>query len=96
VPMMLLLTLVAIIGGTLLLHKFVAPPGARVVIEFKAGRASVTRGTLSFQTLRFVEDVLKQNAAPNGSVAILPNGNLWFSPAIPVSAHQQLRNVLMP
>ena len=81
---------------TVLLHKFVAPPGALTVIMFDAGRARVKRGNIPAQTLGFVEDVLRQARVKNASVGILPNGSLWFSPSTPASVHQQLRNLLMP
>jgi len=83
------------VGATLLLHKFVAPPGARTVIVFAAGRASVKRGNVAGQTLRFVEDVLRQTGAKRASVGVLPNGSLWFSPSIPAAVYQQLRNLLI-
>ena len=81
---------------TVLLHKFVAPPGARTVIVFDAGRARVKRGNVAAQTLRFVEDVLQHARVKSASVGILPNGSLWFSPSTPEGVHQQLRNFLMP
>ena len=83
------------LGATVLLHKFVAPLGARTVILFDDGRARVKRGNVAAQTLRFVEDVLRQTGAKRASVGILPNGSLWFSPSTPSSVHQQLRNILM-
>jgi hypothetical protein len=100
VPLALLLAFAAVIGATLLLHKFVAPPGARIVIAFDArstgnARAILTRGQLSAQTLRFVQDVLRESGATHGTVAVLPTGKLWFSPTVPESAHQRLRNILM-
>ncbi len=81
---------------TVLLHKFVAPPGARTVILFDAGRARLKRGNIPAQTLVFVEDVLRQARVKSASVGVLPNGLLWFSPSTPVCVHQQLRNLLMP
>ena len=81
---------------TALLHKFVAPPGARTVILFETGRARVKRGNITAQTLVFVEDVLRQARVKRASVGILPNGSLWFSPSTPATVHQQLRNLLMP
>ena len=93
--MVLILLSAVALGVTLLLHKFVAPPGARTVILFDSGRARVKRGNVGAQTLRFVEDVLRQAGAQKASVAILPNGALWFSPSTPEAAHQQLRNILM-
>ncbi len=84
-----------VIGATLLLHKFVAPPGARIVVLFDAGRARVKRGNVSAQTLRFVEDVLRQSGAKRASVGIMPDGSLWFSPSTPAAVHQQLRNLLI-
>ncbi len=93
---MVLVALLAIgLGATLLLNKFVAPPGARTVIVFKSGRATVKRGNVSAQNVRFVEDVLRQTGVKGASVGILPNGSLWFSPSTPGDVHQQLRNILM-
>ena len=94
--LIILIALAALVlGATVLLHKFVAPPGARTVILFDAGRASVKRGNVAAQTLRFVEDVLRDAGAKSVSVGILPNGSLWFSPSVPAVVHQQLRNILM-
>ena len=92
----LIVVVALVLGGTILLHKFVAPPGARTVILFDAGRASVKRGNVAAQTLRFVEDVLREGGAKTVSVGILPNGSLWFSPSTPADVYQQLRNILMP
>lgn len=92
----LIVAFALILATTLLLHRFVAPPGARTVILFDGRRARVKRGNVSAQTLRFVEDVLRQTAVQRASVGLMPNGSLWLSPSIPVSAHQQLRNLLIP
>ncbi len=92
----LIAVLAVVIVTTVLLHKFVAPPGARTVIVFDAGRARVKRGNVAAQTLRFVEDVLRQSRVKSASVGILPNGSLWFSPSTPADVYQQLRNILMP
>ena len=83
------------LGATLLLHQFVAPPGARTVVVFDAGRARVKRGNVTALTLRFVEDVLRQTGVKRASVGILPNGSLWFSPSTPAAVRQQLRNLLI-
>lgn len=91
----LIVVLAVGLGATVLLHNFVAPPGARTVIVFDAGRARVKRGNVAAQTLRFVEDVLRQTGAKSASVGILPNGSLWFSPSTPSSVQQQLRNILI-
>jgi len=90
-----LFALALIAVGTAVLHKFVAPPGARTVVSFKNGRARVKRGNVSAQNLKFVEDVLRQTGVHSASVGILPDGSLWFSPTTPAGVHQQLRNVLI-
>ena len=96
--LLIILIVLAWVGiiTTVLLHKFVAPPGAGTVIVFDAGRAYVKRGNISAQTLRFVEDVLRQSRIKSASIGILPNATLWFSPSTPVDVHQQLRNILLP
>ncbi len=95
--MLIMLCVLLALGlcSTLLLHKFVAPPGARTVILFDSGRASVKRGNVAGQTLRFVEDLLRQTDTKRASIGILPNGSLWFSPSTPEAVHQQLRNLLI-
>lgn len=77
------------------LNYFVASPLARVVIDFEKGQAKLRRGAVPPQRLLFVRDLLRGAGVKKASVAILPTGRLWFSPAIPESVHQQLRNVLM-
>jgi hypothetical protein len=94
-PLILLLIIAAIIGGTWLLNTYIAPPGARTVLKLVHGKLTVTRGSLSAQTQTYVQDVLRDAGLEQGSVAILANGRLWFSPSIPDTAHQQLRNLLM-
>jgi hypothetical protein len=91
----LLLIIVAIVGVTWWLNTYVVPPGARTALKFSSGKITVVRGTVSSQTQRYVQDVLRDGALAQGCIGILPNGRIWFSPSIPESVHQQLRNILM-
>lgn len=83
-------------GAVAALNRFVASPLARVVIHYQNGTLTLKRGVVPPQQLVFVRDLLRSTRVKRASVAILPTGRLWFSPSIPQSIHQQLRNVLMP
>ena len=82
------------IGALLLLNHFVPSPLARVVIDYKSGQATLRRGEIPHQRLIFVRDLFRGARISRASVAINATGRLWFSPSVPESIHQQLRNVL--
>lgn len=87
--------IVLIAAGAAVLNHFVASPLARVVIDYKREQVTLKRGVVPPQRLIFVRDLLRGAKVQHASIAILPTGRLWFSPTVPESIHQQLRNVLM-
>ena len=92
---LIIASVLLIVIGALVLNHFVASPLARVVIDYKDGQATLRRGEIPPQRLIFVRDLFRGAKVQNASVAILSTGRLWFSPSVPESIQQQLRNVLM-
>lgn len=74
---------------------WVPPANAGTLIRIRGGAIQVERGPLRADAKTCVEEILREAGASEGWIAILGETEVIFSRRIPVTIHQQLRNVLL-
>ena len=70
------------------------PANSKLFIRISNGRCEVERGTLDTLGRQQVAGLIQEADVRSGFIALAEN-RVHFSPSIPSSRHQQLRNILL-
>jgi len=73
----------------------VPPPHAALLIWIHGGQLYISRGRLRPQAREFLAEILRETGISSGFIAMTPAKWVAFSPNIPASARQRIRNVLL-
>jgi hypothetical protein len=71
------------------------PPHAALLIRIRGGQLKIARGQLHAQAREFIAGILREAGIAKGFIAMTPGGSILFSPNIPASTRQRIRNVLL-
>jgi hypothetical protein len=73
----------------------VPPPHAALLIWIRGGQLHISRGRLRAQAREFLSEILRETGITSGFIAMTPGKWVAFSPNIPASVRQRIRNVLL-
>ena len=73
----------------------VPPPHAALLIWIRNGQLHIFRGRLRAQARDFLTEIISESEIMTGFIAMTPAKWVAFSPNIPASVRQRIRNVLL-
>lgn len=96
-----LLVLLALVIAAVLMRALILrisrsqpPANSKLLIRISSGRCEVERGALDALGRRQVAGLVQEAGVRSGFIALVEN-RVHFSPSIPSTLHQRLRNVVL-
>ena len=84
-----------LLGFALVRLGIIPPPHAALLIWIRGGQLYISRGRLRAQAREFLAEILRETGIKSGFIAMTPAKWVAFSPNIPASVRQRIRNVLL-